>query len=562
MSESPTTPQGNPGWPDDWPYPPDLQPEVARGGMVATTDHYATEVGRTVLAGGGNAVDAAVAVSLALAVVNPEAGNLAGGGFMLVRTADGEVSALDYRSRAPAAATADMFAQAGSQSDRSVVGHLAVAVPGSVRGLWEAHRRFGTLAWSDLTDPSVGLARGFLVRERFVRSFEPHIVEGLSRFGSSAQIFLPGGRPPQVGDTFRQPDLAATLERIRDHGADGFYTGRTADLIIEEMKRGGGIVSHEDLRSYAVAWREPVRFPYRGHTVLSMPPSSSGGVTLAGIGNILSAFPLGELPWHGARHIHLLAEAWKRAFADRNHHLADPDFVQQPLETLTSQEYGARRAGTISPDKATPALKIGPGVLSGKGGDHTTHLSIVDAHGNAASVTTTLNTWYGSKVVAQGTGMLLNNEMDDFTATPGVPNFFGLVQGDANIIAPGKRMLSTMTPTIVLDGDGALRMVVGAPGGATIITTVFQVLSNVLDHSMGLAQAVVAPRVHHQHLPDHIRYEPKGLPRAAVDGLAQLGHEVIEHHEEAGDAQAILVTENGILHGLADPRRGGVAAGL
>lgn len=562
MSEAPWTPNDDSGWPDDWPYPRDVQPAASRGGMVATTDDYATEVGRSVLASGGNAVDAAVAVALALAVVNPEAGNLAGGTYMLIRTADGTVSALDCRSRAPAAATTDMFAQRGTVSDRAVTGHLAVAVPGSVRGLWEAHRRFGSLPWAGLTEPAVGLAQGFRVRERFVRSFEPHIVEGLSRFGSSAEIFLPDGEPPRVGDLFCQPDLAATLERIRDHGADGFYRGETADLIVAEMRRGAGIISHDDLRSYTVAWREPVRFSYRGHAVLSMPPSSSGGVTLAGMGNILGSFSLGDLPWHGVEHVHLLAEAWKRAFADRNHHLADPDFVQQPLETLISGDYGARRAATISADRATPSSEIRPGAVTQERGDHTTHVSIVDERGNAASVTTTLNTWYGSKVVAQGTGVLLNNEMDDFTARPGTPNFFGLVQGEANTIQPGKRMLSTMTPTMVLDGRGALKMVVGAPGGATIITTVFQVVSNVLDHGMTLAQAVMAPRVHHQHLPDRIRHEPRGLPGDVVEGLVGLGHEVIEHHEEAGDAQAVLITEDGTLHGVADPRRGGVAAGL
>ena len=421
MNESAWTARDAPGWPDDWPYPPGLQPERSRGGMVSTTDQYATEVGRSILARGGNAVDAAVAVSCALAVVNPEAGNLAGGGFMLLRTADGEVSALDYRSRAPAAATPDMFAGPDGPDDRAVTGHLAVAVPGSVRGLWEAHGRFGSLPWGDLVEPSVALARGFQVRERFVRSFEPHIIEGLSRFASSAGVFLPGGAPPRVGDTFSQPDLAATLERIRDHGADGFYMGETADLFVEEMRRGGGVVDRDDLRSYTVAWREPVRFDYRGHTILSMPPSSSGGVTLAAMGTMLSRFPLGELPWHGARHIHLLAEAWKRAFVDRNHHLADPDFVDSPLATLTSQEYGAQRAGTISLDRATPASDIHPGAVAARGGDHTTHISIVDGQGNAASVTTTLNTWYGSKLVAEGTGVLLNNEMDDFAARPGEP---------------------------------------------------------------------------------------------------------------------------------------------
>jgi gamma-glutamyltranspeptidase/glutathione hydrolase len=530
--------------------------------MVVTTDRYATEVGVRVLESGGNAVDASVAVTFALAVVNPEAGNLGGGGFLLTRLADGTLAALDYRSAAPGRATRDMFVDgAGVPDGPSVLGHLAVGVPGSVRGTWEAHRRFGVMEWADLLEPAIVLARGFEVRERFVRSYEPHIVEALQRFPASARIFLPEGRVPRVGETFRQPELAVTLERIRDHGPDGFYRGPTADLIVAEMERGGGIVSHQDLASYEARWRRPLRFPYRDHTVVSMPPSSSGGVTLALAAGILNTFSLERLPWHGPDHIHLLAEAWKRAFADRNHYLADPDFVDVPLDVLTSPAYGQARAGDILADRATPEVEIRPGVEAFRERGHTTHFSIVDPLGNAASVTTTLNTWYGSKVVATGTGVLLNNEMDDFTAKPGVPNFFGLVQGEANAIAPGKRMLSAMTPTLLLDPTGGLRMVVGAPGGATIITTVFQIVSNVLDHGMSLSRAVGAPRVHHQHLPDEIRHEPGGLTPAVVQALEDRGHTVVPHDEAFGDAQTILVDGSGSLHGQSDPRRGGVAAG-
>ena len=544
--------------------------------MVATTDRYATRVGVDTLAAGGNAVDAVVAVSFALAVVNPEAGSVGGGGFMLVRAAEGATAALDYRGTAPRGATRDMFLDArGEPTEASQVGHRAATVPGSVRGLWEAHRRFGTRPWAELVEPAVRLARGFEVGERFVRSFPAHIVAGLERFPASARIFLPGGRPPRVGDAFSQPDLAGTLARIRDGGADGFYLGETADLVVADMERGRGLLRHRDLASYEAVWREALAVPYRGRTILSMPPSSSGGVTLAAACHILGTFPLGSLPWHGDEHVHLLAETWKRAFADRNHYLADPGFAELPLDVLTSPEYGAWRARDIAMGRATPTASVTPGVEAFRGGravgepgrqggaagGSTTHVSVVDARGNAASVTTTLNTWYGSKVVAEGTGVLLNNEMDDFSARPGAPNHFGLVQGDANAIAPGKRPLSAMTPSMVLDPAGRLRLVVGTPGGATIITTTFQVVSNVVDFGMGLAEAVCAPRVHHQHLPDRLEAEPGGLDPVTREALTAMGHEVTEREEAWGDVQAILVGEDGALEGVADPRRGGTALG-
>ncbi|MGD8288076.1 MAG: gamma-glutamyltransferase [Gemmatimonadota bacterium] len=531
--------------------------------MVATTDHRASRIGVDVLEAGGNAVDAVVAVSFALAVVNPEAGNVGGSGFMLVRLPDGTTAALDYRGVAPKAATADMFASnRGERDDPSQLGHLAVAVPGSVRGLQDAHDRFGSMDWALLVEPAVELARGFAADDRLRRSYEPHIVDGLARFGASAQIFLPDGEPPPLGKPFRQTDLAHTLERIRDGGADGFYRGETADLIVEEMRRGGGLLTHEDLTSYTAVWREPVRFGYRGHTVVSMPPSSSGGVTLAAAAHILACWDLTGLPWHGTRHVHMLAEAWRRAFADRNHYLADPDRVAMPIETLCSAAYGLHRASGISPDTATPSDEVSPGAEAFDRERHTTHVSIVDPAGGAASLTTTLNTWYGSKVVAAGTGVLLNNEMDDFTARPGVPNHFGLVQGEANAVAPGKRMLSAMTPTLVLDSAGDLALVLGAPGGSTIITTVFQVISNIVDHGMSLVDAVAAPRVHHQHLPDRISVEPGGLAAEVVERLRAMGHEVKEAREPWGDVEAVGVGPAGVLEGVADPRRGGTALGI
>jgi gamma-glutamyltranspeptidase/glutathione hydrolase len=527
--------------------------------MVATTDRHASEVGVAVLTSGGNAVDATVAAAFALAVVNPEAGNLGGSGFLLARMADGRMEAFDYRGTAPHAATADMFLDAGGDvSEHSQVGPLAAAAPGSVKGLWEAHRALGSLPWAGLVEPAIELARGFRATPRFVRSYPPHIVQGLARFPESATVFLPEGRPPREGETLRQPDLALTLERIREHGADGFYRGATATLLVEAMLRHGGILDLADLASYEVARREPLAFTYRGHRVLSMPPSSSGGVALAETAHMLAGLELGGLEWHCAEHVHLLSEAWKRAFADRNHYLADTDFVEVPIAELASSAYGARRGLEID-DWATPSGEVGPGLGRGREGDHTTHVSIVDSKGNAVAMTTTLNTWYGSKWVAEGTGVLLNNEMDDFTAKPGTPNHFGLIQGAANAIEPGKRMLSAMTPTIVLDENEGLRLVLGAPGGATIITTVFQVISNILDHGMGLTEAIAAPRIHHQHLPDHIDLEPNCLPASVVRELEGMGHTVVERPDAWGDAQAVMVDGDGRLEGAADPRRGGAA---
>jgi gamma-glutamyltranspeptidase/glutathione hydrolase len=525
-----------------------------------------------VLREGGNAVDAAVAVAFALAVVNPEAGNIGGGGFFMIRTGDGRVYAQDHRSVAPRAARPEMFWDAdGGVTEESVVGHRAVAVPGSVRGLWEAHGRFGRVSWARLVEPAIALAAGFEIRPRFLSSLPPHIVEGLSRFPTSSGLFLVDGAPPTPGRILRQPDLADSLRRIRDKGADGFYLGVTADRLIDEMRSGGGLITHADLAEYSVAWRRPIRFVYRDHTVWSMPPSSSGGVTLAGTAHALAARSLGDLEWQGPEHLHLVVEAWRRAFADRNHWLGDPDHVEVPLDRLLSRDYGVARGASIDPSTASRSIAVGPGAAGfDSGGDvptpreghHTTHVSVVDADGMAVSLTTTLNTWYGSKLVAAGTGVLLNNEMDDFTARPGVPNFFGLVQGVSNEIAPGKRMLSAMTPTLVTRPDGRLRLVVGSPGGATIITTVFQVVSNVLDFGMSLSDSIAAPRIHHQHMPDRIDVEPQGLAAEVMHSLERRGHRLQIGDESWGDVEAIGVAVDGTLEAVADPRRGGVADAL
>ena len=555
------------GWPPRWSSGAGRDVVAARA-AVATTDRYASEVGLRVLRSGGNAVDAAVASALALAVVNPEAGNIGGGGFLVVRRPTGRLLALDFRSRAPAAADRTMYTRPGvDRSEASVVGHLSAAVPGSVSGLWEAHRKLGSIPWSELVEPAVSLARGFRVRKRFARSFSAGIVEGLRRFPHSASVFLPGrsgGRPapPRRGRLFCQPELAGTLERIRDRGADGFYRGETARCIVDEMRTGGGIITAADLEAYTSVWREPVCSRYAGHGIVSMPPSSSGGVALALSFRIAELLGLAGEEWHRAGHIHLLAETWRRAYADRNHHLGDPEFVKVPAHGLVDPGYARGRARTISREAATPSVEVGPGTPAETGGRHTTHLSVVDPAGGAASLTTTLNTWYGSKLTVQRAGFLLNNEMDDFTVEPGTPNAFGLVQGEANAIAPGKRMLSMMTPTIVLNPSAGLRMVVGTPGGATIVTTVFQIISNMLDQGMTLADAVLAPRVHHQHLPDRIAYEPGGLHRPVREALRSLGHRLHEEEEPWGDVQAIAVARDGSLRAVSDPRRGGTALGF
>ncbi len=487
---------------------------------------------------------------------------------MVARMADSTLAALDFREKAPLSATRDMFLDdQGNSTDKSLLGHLAVGVPGSVLGMWEAHQRFGTLPWADLLQPAIILAeKGFEISTD-LRGYLERSEDQLRLFKPSAEIFLSGNRLPEVGDPLRQPDLAATLQRIAQEGPDGFYRGKTAELLVAEMERGGGIITLEDLERYTAKWREPVIFDYRGYTIISMSPSSSGGATIAEIANILEGYDLAAMGFHSPQRIHLFVEAAKRGFADRNTYLADPDFIALPLERMISKEYATQRRATIDTGRVTPASEILPGLSSNQAESHnTTHYSIVDSMGNAVSVTTTLNTFFGSKVTVQGGGFLLNNEMDDFAAKPGSPNLFGLVQGEANAVAPGKRMLSSMSPTIVLDPQGRLFLVTGSPGGSTIITTVYQTISNVIDFGMNLAQAVSAPRLHHQHLPDHISFEDEGLTLETVAALEALGHSFTEgwgsnRSPYWGDVQAVMVMPDGTLQGASDPRRAGKAIG-
>jgi gamma-glutamyltranspeptidase/glutathione hydrolase len=541
-----------PGTALTWPYLGKARVTNAPKAMVVSGSPIASGVGREILQQGGNAVDAAVAVGFALAVVHPEAGNIGGGGFMIIRLRDGSVQALDYRETAPAGASRDMYRAAGE--DASVTGHLSVGVPGAVAGLTEAHRRFGRLPFASVIGPAIRLANeGFVVDEYRSASIGEDSAR-LVLFPASRATFLPNGRPPIPGTTFNQPELGATLEAVRDSGAAGFYGGRVADLIVAEMKRGVGIITHQDMASYRAIWRDPVEISYRGYTIYSMPPASSGGVTMGEILNIMEAF--GPLPPFGsATLMHREAEAMRRAFTDRNMYLGDPGFVHNPVERLLSKAYAAELQKQIG-EQASVTPRFDPSV---PGGSSTTHYSVVDADGNAVSCTTTLNNSYGSAVTVTGGGFLLNDEMDDFATSPGEPNMYGLVQGEANAIAPGKRMLSAMTPSIVLDPRKQLYLVVGTPGGPRIITMVYHVISNVIDHRMALPDAIVAPRMHHQGLPDSLMVEADGFLPQMLDSLRSRGHGIAARGYW-GDVEAIIRTPVG-WQGVSDPRRGGGGAG-
>jgi len=541
---------------DGWKFAGKAIVTDADSAVVVSGSPIASQVGLDILRAGGNAVDAAVAVGFALAVVHPEAGNIGGGGFLVYREAKGATYALDYREMAPSGASRDMYLDPdGDPNDLSVTGALAAAVPGSPAGLLEMHQRFGRLPFAQVIDPAIRLANEGYVVDLFRRRSIGGEMSRLYLFPASRAQFLPNDQPPEVGTTLVQRDLGKTLERIRDKGAAGFYTGTTADLIVAEMERSGGLITHADLANYKTYWRDPIVLTYRGDTIYSMPPASSGGTTMGMILNIMEGFsPLP--PFGSAELMHLESEAMARAFMDRNAYMGDPGFVHNPVEQMLSKEYAAERRTTINPRRATPPEDLRPGL---KDGPSTTHYSIVDAEGNAASITTTLNNSYGSAVTVTGAGFLLNDEMDDLASAPGRPNMYGLVQGDSNAIQPGKRPLSAMTPSIVVGADGQLRMVVGTPGGPRIITMVYHVISNVLDHGMSLADAVTAPRLHDQGLPDVIRVERGGFQPAALEQLRKMGHEVNEGGY-TGDIEAIIRTPAG-WQGVSDPRLGGGGAG-
>lgn len=527
--------------------------------MVSSESEQASDAGAAMLAAGGNAVDAAVTTAFVLAVVHPTAGNIGGGGFAVVRLEPGKLVALDFREVAPGAATETMYLDAdGNPTKASTVGHLAAGVPGAVAGLWALHEKHGKKPWKEVVAPAIAYARdGFAVDAVLAKSIARHR-EALARWPATAAIWLPGGTPRAAGDIVKIPALAATLERIAARGPDGFYKGETAAAIVEEMKAGGGIITAADLAAYQPLWREPLRFAYRGHTITSMPLPSSGGIVLGMTAGMLRATRLGELPWHGVEHVHRLAEVWKRAFAARNELLADTAFAKDvPLARLLSPPFLDKLGASIT-ERATPAADVGV-LLEGT---HTTNLCVVDPAGMAVALTTTINTAWGSGVTVPGAGFLLNNEMDDFTVKPGAPNAFGLVQGSINKIEPGKRMLSSMSPTIVEDDRGELVMLAGAGGGPRIITAVWQTISNVIDFGHAAAAAVAAPRVHHQHLPDVVRVEPKGIDEATGGALRARGHtlDLTQDGRRFGAVTAIVRTPTGWA-GTADPRGGGGARG-
>lgn len=544
----------SPHVPEGWRFDLRALPTRAAHALVDSDCELASRAGLDVLDSGGNAVDAAVTVAFVLAAVYPEAGNLGGGGFALVRSADGARAALDFRETASAAASRNMYADA----QEARVGARAAGVPGSVAGLWALHQRFGTRPWPELLAPAIAFAeQGIRVNAEFVRS-STEAQPRLARFAGSRNLFLREGAPLAVGDTFRNPDLARVLRRIARDGRNDFYTGATAQLLLREMQHGGGSIAARDLASYEPRWREPIEFSYRGHTILSMPPPSSGGVALALIAKTLEPYPLAQLGWHSTQHIHLLSEAMSRAFADRNQLLGDPDHVPVPLAQLLSPAYVEARRNSIG-ERATPSSEVRAG-LPPPEGTHTTHFGIVDAQGGAVALTTTINDLYGSGVTVTGAGFLLNDEMDDFTLEPGKPNLFGLIQGEANAIAPGKRMLSSMAPTLVLDPNGSVRIVAGARGGPRIISSTWQVISNVIDFGMTVSEAVNAPRVHHQWQPDEVAVENGGLPQPTQHELEALGHH-LRAVPEIGNAPAILRAPGGGWTAIADPRRGGAALG-
>ena len=538
-------------------------PVRAENGMVVSASEIASRIGVNVLEAGGNAIDAAVAVAFALAVTFPSAGNLGGGGFMVIYLAEeNRATTIDYRETAPAGAFRDMYLDGDGEvvAGASTDGHLSVAVPGTVAGLLHALEAYGSLPRQTVLAPAIELADvGFEIDDYLAASLE-RSRERLASHPESAAIFLNKGAGIPGGETLVQPDLALTLKRISEKGRDGFYRGRTAEFIVREMRRGGGLITAKDLQAYQPRERTPVEGSYRGYRIVSMPPPSSGGTILVQMLNMMEAMDMDGLEPLSSRYVHLLAEVMKRAFADRAEHMGDPDFVNVPARGLTDKDYAAGRAADIRPERTIAALELGAGDPWPYESEETTHFSVIDGDGNAVSNTYTLNYSYGSGVTVTGAGFLLNNIMDNFAAKQGVPNGYGLIQGEANAIDAGKRPLSSMTPTIVLDGDD-VRLVVGTPGGPTIINTVFQIVMDVLDHGLNPQQAVDLPRMHHQWLPDAIQYEKGALVSDVRDALEAKGHALIERGL-IGDAQAIFVDpENGARFGGADPRRGGRAVG-
>lgn len=545
--------------PENWPI---AAPAVVKSdkGMVVSDNSVATQVGRDVLVAGGNAVDAAIATAFALAVSYPTAGNLGGGGFA-VTLINGVPRALDFRETAPRGARRDMYVDAsGALTNDAREGIKAAGVPGSVAGLWELYRTLGSKkkTWAELLFPAIRLAeQGFVVDEAFHQGLVER-ADRLKKHPTSAALFLPHGAPPQVGSTWKNVELAATLKRISDKGPAGFYKGETARALVTQMKREHGFITQTDLDRYQAKWRQPLEFTYRGKKLTTMPPPSSGGVTLAMICHILEGFDLGKLGFQSPEQLHTIFEAMRRSFAARNAKLGDPDFVKMPLDELLGATWANQQRATILPDRATPSTEIESAGGPSGNGPHTTHFSIIDADGNTVALTTTLNWWYGSGVTVKGAGFVLNNEMDDFAAVPGIANSYGLVQGEANAIEPGKRMLSSMSPTIITGPDGKVMLVAGAAGGPTIITSVFEELSAVIDFGLEPGAAAGAPRFHMQHLPDLVTIEKNGIAEETQKRLEAMGYAFKERNHIADAPLIVRVGTEWV--GVAEPRRLGALA--
>lgn len=546
-------------FPAGWRLPAGTSATFGAQAMAVSNSPEASDAAVEILKAGGNAVDAAVALGFALAVTWPEAGNIGGGGYMVIKMADGRTAAIDYREIAPLAATRNMYLDAnGKLTNKSVEGHLASGVPGAVAGLTSALAKYGTLSLAQVMQPAIRLARdGFVVDTALAGSIA-RARDYVTR-NSPNTPYYPNGQPIAAGARLVQSDFARALQAIADHGASAFYEGWIADSLVAEQQRGGGIITKADLKRYTPAYRTPIRSTFREYGIIAMPPSSSGGVTMTEAFNVLEQYP--TLPAYGStRWFHLVGSAFQRAFIDRNARLGDPDFMKVPIDLLTSKRYAKALRETIDDTRATPTRDVQPKMeAAAREPTHTTHYSVVDSKGNAVANTTTLNNSWGSGVWVRGAGFMLNDEMDDFAAQPGMPNMFGLVQGEQNAIQPGKRMLSAMTPTIVTDRNGQVLLVVGAAGGPTIITGTSEVILNVLVHRMSLMDAMRAPRVHHQALPDSLTYEIGGIAPAVLDSLKAMGH--------AMRPLRALVNVNGIMRvnggweGVPEPRRSGGARG-
>ena len=520
-------------------------------GAVVSAHPLASKVGVEILKMGGNAVDAAIATQLALAVVYPQAGNLGGGGFMVARLSNGKLVAIDYREKAPGKASRDMYIDADgkARTDKSQDGHLSSGVPGTVSGLFESHQ-YGKLSFEKLIQPAIDLAeKGYAISEREAKGFNS-LQEDLKKFNTIMPVFV---KPEEwkAGDTLIQTDLANTLKRIRDKGAAGFYEGETARLIVEEMKRGGGIVSMDDLKNYKAKSREPHSFDYKGYKIVSMPMPSSGGLLLHQMMKMIEDRNIGTMGFQSTQAVQLMTEVERRAFADRGEYMGDEDFYKVPVKALTSKKYLQDRMKDYNPNKAGLSKEVQPGKAAMYESEETTHLSVIDKDGNAVAITTTLNDSYGSKTVVGGAGFFLNDEMDDFSIKPGVPNMYGAIGGEANAIAPGKRMLSSMTPTIVLKDDQPY-IVVGTPGGTTIPTSVFQTIVNIIEFGMSTEDAVWKPKFHHQWLPDTLDVE-KGFPQEVADKLQSMGY-AIKQRSGIGRTEVIKVLLNGRFEAVADNR--------